>query len=127
MGDLHADRGALNGHGDTVFLRLMPLLRAPAPLTPGEVVFTGTVTDSPNCSFLLRDAFEGTADVFTFDVESVTRGDPMDGRVYTSSGHGGCGRVFELGATYRVHADVVDPDAKYLGRRPGVLVSRMAN
>jgi LPXTG-motif cell wall-anchored protein len=89
----------------------------------GDVVFIGTVTDSPNRSILLRDVFEGAAGVYTFDVDSVTRGDPKDGRVYTPAGFGGCGRVFELGATYRVHAEVVTPDDQLLGRRPGVALA----
>jgi hypothetical protein len=85
---------------------------------PGAVVFTGTVVDTPE-DFAL-ELFSGSAGVFTFDIESVTRGDPGDGRVFTGYGFGGCGWTYQLGATYLVHAAIVEPDGEWLGLRPGV-------
>ena len=79
----------------------------------GDVVFTGTVMDSPNGAILLPELFVSQPGVYTFDVQSVIRGDPLDGRVY--SGHGSCNSFFELGATYRVHAWMAGPGEDYLG------------
>jgi hypothetical protein len=88
--------------------------------SPGDVVFTGTVVDSPNAfsEDLLRELFVAQPGVYTFDVESVTRGDPLDGRVY--SGPGNCNSHFQVGATYRVHASEVGPGEEFPGIPPGV-------
>ena len=86
----------------------------------GDVVFIGQVVDDPNPDSIFGRMFDGLAGVYTFAVKAVARGDALDGRVYTSQGYGGCGVTFELGATYEVHAQVVDPDADYLGEPPGV-------
>ena len=108
---------------------------APAPVAAcsclgegeGEVVFTGTVVDTPG----VGDVRAGSARVYTFDVEDVVRGEALDGRVYTAHGPdplpifmSSCTEVFELGARYRVHADVVRPDADYFGAAPGVPLAR---
>lgn len=71
-------------------------------LEEGDVVFTGTVVDSPNELTLLHDIRPADPGVYTFDVESVTRGDARDGRV--SSGGATCEGSYEVGAKYRVHA-----------------------
>jgi hypothetical protein len=86
--------------------------------SPGDVVFTGMVVDSPNEPIFLRDLFIPSAGVYTFDVQSVIRGDPRDGRVY--SGPGNCTGFFELGANYRVHARMMDATEEYTGRPPDV-------
>jgi hypothetical protein len=86
--------------------------------SPGDVVFTGTVVGGPNDAIFLRDLAIPSAGVYTFDVRSAIRGDPRDGRVY--SGPGDCTALFELGATYRVHARVMDPAEEYTGRPPDV-------
>ena len=93
----------------------------------GEVVFTGTVVDTPG----IGDVRVGSARVYTFDVEDVGRGDALDGRVYTADGPHplpifmtSCTEAFELGARYRVHADMVRPDADYFGAAPGVRLAR---
>lgn len=106
-------RGSL---GAMMLLVLVVLtLRAPASVAAcvcadaaeGDVVFTGKVTGSPNGFVLSPELFMPQTGVYTFDVESVTRGDPLDGRVY--SGFGNCNSLFEVGGTYLVHAEVVDP------------------
>lgn len=68
---------------------------------PGDVVFTGTVIDSPNELGLFHDVF-ANAGVYTFDVLSVERGEVFDGRVY--SGGLTCESAYQVGATYRMHA-----------------------
>lgn len=85
---------------------------------PGDVVFTGKVVDSPNGSIFFSELEVPQSGVYTFDVDSVTRGDPLDGRVF--SGPGNCSSLFQLGATYRVHARVVDPGEEYPWNRSGV-------
>jgi hypothetical protein len=71
-------------------------------LDEGDVVFTGTVVDSPNELAPLHDIWLPAAGVYTFDVESVERGESFDGRV--SSGGATCESAYQVGATYRVHA-----------------------
>ena len=84
----------------------------------GDVVFTGTVVDSPNGSIFFSELEVPRPGVYTFDVESVTRGDPLDGRVF--SGPGNCNSAFHLGAKYRVHARAVDPGDERAGNTSGV-------
>jgi hypothetical protein len=102
--------------GAVVLMALIGLtLGAPASVvacvcageSEGDVVFTGKVVDSPNEHIMLHDIWVPNGGVYTFDVESVVYGDPLDGRVY--SGPGNCNNFFEVGATYRVHAHVVEP------------------
>lgn len=83
----------------------------------GEVIFTGTVVDSPNGSVFFQELEYPKNGVYTFDVESVTRGDPLDGRVYSGPG---CGSSFLVGATYRVHAHMVAADADWMGNSADV-------
>lgn len=83
----------------------------------GDVVFTGTVTDSPNELSLLHDVFLANSGVYTFDVESVQRGEAFDGRVH--SGGRTCESAYQVGATYRVHAGYV-PDESGEGNSAGV-------
>jgi hypothetical protein len=83
----------------------------------GDVVFTGTVVDSPNELSLLHDVFLANPGVYTFDVESVERGDALDGRVY--SGGATCESAYQVGATYRVHASHTSDD-HVRGSAPGV-------
>jgi hypothetical protein len=71
-------------------------------LDEGDVVFTGTVIDSPNELTLLHDIWVAQPGVYTFDVESVERGNAFDGRVHSSGAT--CESAYEVGATYRVHA-----------------------
>ena len=85
-------------------------------LVDGSVVFTGSATGGP-----VGGTFGPTAGVYQFAVDGVTHGDPGDGRVFTPFPFGGCGRTFEIGARYEVHARVVDPDAVY---RPSGLIPR---
>jgi hypothetical protein len=89
------------------------------PMSEGDVVFDGIVVDSPNDPGLLHDIMliPGPG-LYAFDVESVAHGDALDGRVHT--GPGNCSSLFELGATYRIHARVAEPSEKYLGMPPGV-------
>ena len=84
----------------------------------GEVVFTGTVKDSPNGAVFFQEYEIPKNGVYTFEVESVTRGDPLDGRVY--SGMGNCGGFFLVGGTYRVHADRMAADQDWMGNPPDV-------
>ena len=97
---------------------------------PDHVVFEGTVIagtelparDVPGPG---RSPDPGTevyqgGFVYTFDVHEVVHGDPGDGRVYTPGWSGSCGREFQLGAPYRVYAEVVDPDARWIGGTPTV-------
>jgi hypothetical protein len=81
----------------------------------GDVIFSGTVTDGPR-SF----PFDGLAGVYSFDVDRAFIGSPGDARVYTPAGYGGCGRSFERGHKYVVHAREVDPGVPYLSEIPGV-------
>ena len=87
-------------------------------IATGDVIFTGTVTNA-----VPRNGPVHGSMIYTFSIDSVERGDPGDGRVYARTGAGNgafCGRDFALGARYRVHAGVADPDAKYMGETPGV-------
>ena len=77
-------------------------------LAEGDVVFDGTVVDSPNEAFLFPELSPPSSGVYTFAVSSVIRGNALDGRVF--SGQGDCTRSFEVGATYRVHAQLSAPD-----------------
>ena len=113
--------------GATLLLVLVVLtLRAPASVAAcvcaeaadGDVVFTGTVTGSPNGFVLVPELWMPQTGVYTFDIESVTRGDPLDGRVY--SGYGSCNSLFEVGGTYLVHAQMVDPAETQAGNPPDV-------
>lgn len=91
-------------------------LSAPTPvvacqcmgLDRGDVVFTGTVVDSPNELTPLHDIWLAKPGVYTFDVESVERGDALDGRVYSSGAT--CESAYQVGATYRVHARDISRD-----------------
>lgn len=83
----------------------------------GEVVFTGTVVDSPNGSVFFQELEIPKHGVYTFDVTSVTRGDARDGRVY--SGPGNCASAFPVGATYLVHATLLRADQDW-GNPPDV-------
>lgn len=80
---------------------------------PDYVVFEGTVTAGTELP-------ERVGFVYTFDVHEVVHGDPGDGRVYTPGWSGSCGREFQLGAPYRVNAEVVDPDERWIGGTPTV-------
>jgi hypothetical protein len=87
-----------------------------------DVVFTGTAVDVPG-----DGPFLGVAGVYRFDVDEVQKGDAGDGQVFSPSGAGGCGRVFEIGAKYLVHADLVDPEADWDGfGRPGASLATHA-
>jgi hypothetical protein len=88
------------------------------PQEQGQVVFTGTVVDSPNGSVFFQEFEIPKNGVYTFDVESVTRGDALDGRVYT--GPGNCASAFLVGATYRVHARMVAADEDWMRGPPDV-------
>jgi len=71
-------------------------------LEEGDVIFTGEIVDSPNELSLLHDIFLANPGVYTFDVESVERGDALDGRVHSSGAT--CESAYQVGAKYRVHA-----------------------
>jgi hypothetical protein len=77
-------------------------------LEEGDVVFTGTVVDSPNELTLLHDIWLANSGVYTFDVESVERGDALDGRVHSSGAT--CESAYQVGARYRVHARHIPRD-----------------
>lgn len=92
-------------------------------LGPDTVVFTGTVTDGTDLYTGERHEATGRlyrGIIYTFEVDKLTHGDPGKGWVFTTGSPGSCGRKFQLGATYLVHAHVVDPEAPYVGSVPTV-------
>jgi hypothetical protein len=60
------------------------------------------------------------AGVYSFDVDRAFIGNPGEARVYTRAGYGGCGRNFERGHKYVVHAREVDPGVPDRSEIPGV-------
>lgn len=64
--------------------------------------------DSPNELTLLHDIWGANRGVYTFDVESVERGDALDGRVHSSGAT--CESAYQVGARYRVHARHIPRD-----------------
>jgi len=77
-------------------------------LDEGDVIFTGRIVDSPNELTLLHDIWLANRGVYTFDVESVERGDALDGRVHSSGAT--CESAYQVGARYRVHARHIPRD-----------------
>ncbi len=96
-------------------------------LDRGDVVFTGTLVGSPNEPTLLHDIFLANSGVYTFDVESVERGDPLDGRAYSSGAT--CEAAYEVGATYRVHArqTPTEPTGATLAMGPCMVPAEMVS
>lgn len=98
-------------------------------LGPNTVLFTGAVTAATDLH--TGDRHEATGrlyrgTVYTFEVYEITHGDPGKGLVFTPAGAGACGRDFQLGASYLVHAEVVDPDALVVGSPPTVPLATLS-
>lgn len=91
-------------------------------LGPNSVVFVGRVTEETELAPRARPDGNGQVSgfVYSFQVDHALHGNPGEGKVYTTGSPSSCGLRFEIGATYEVHAQAVDPEAPFFGAPPTV-------